>query len=60
MTVLGSKGSGSSFWCIFSVCFFHKSVPYLMLYQLRRFQCQTFFPSQGIKENMLLRSYLDN
>ena len=33
--------------------FFHKNVPYLILYQLTKFQCPNFFPSQGIKQNVL-------
>ena len=53
------KGSGTSFWCILSARFFHKNVPYLIFYQLTTFQCQTFFPSQDIKKNVLL-NYLDN
>ena len=43
------KGSGTSFWCKFSTWFFHKNVPYLMLYQLTKFHCHTFFSFQGIK-----------
>ena len=39
--------------------FFHK-IPDLMLYQLTQFQCHTFFPSQDIKQNVLLSSYIDN
>ena len=31
-----------------------------MLYQWPRFQCHTFFPSQDIKQNVLLSSYLDS
>ena len=54
------KGSGRNFWCPFSAWFFHKSVFYLILYQWTRFQCHTFFPSQYIKQNVLLRSYLDS
>ena len=54
------KGSGTSFWCTFSVWFFHKNVPYLILYQWTKFQCHTFFPSQDIKQNVLLSSYLDS
>ena len=34
--------------------------PYLILYQWTKFQCHTFFPSQDIKQNVLLSSYLDN
>ena len=54
------KESGTSFVCTFSASFFHKNVTYSRLYQLIKFQCHTFFPSQDIKQNMLLSSYLDN
>ena len=53
------KGSGTSFWCTFSVWFFHKNVHYLMLYQWPKFQCHTFFSSQDIKQIVLLSSYLN-
>ena len=53
MAILGYlsklKGSGISFCCTFSVWFFHTNVPYLILYQLRKFQRHIFFPSQDIK-----------
>ena len=48
------KGSGASFWCAFSAWFFHKNVPYLILYQWTTFQCHTLFLSRGIKQNVLL------
>ena len=35
----------TSFWSTFSAGFFHKNVPYLILYQWTKFQCHTFFPS---------------
>ena len=54
------KGSGISFWRTFSACFSHRNAPYLMLYQLTKFQCHIFFPSQEIKQNLLLSSYLDD
>ena len=54
------KGSGISFWCTFSVWLFHTNAPYLILYQLTKFQCHIYFPSQDIKQNVLLSSYLDN
>ena len=54
------KGSGTSFWCIFSAWFCHTNVLYLILYQLIKFQYHTFFPSQDIKHNVLLSSYLDS
>ena len=46
------KGSGASFWCTFSAWFFHKNVPYLILYQWTKFQCHTLFLSQYIKQNV--------
>ena len=54
------KGSGASFWCIFSAWFFHKNVLYLILYQSTRFQCHTLILSQDIKHNVLLSSYSDS
>ena len=54
------KGSGTSFWCTFSAWFFHKSIPYLILYQWTKFHCHTLFFSQDIKGNVLLSSYLDS
>ena len=35
--------------------FFHKNVPDLILYQLTKFHSHTIFPSQDIKQNVLLR-----
>ena len=49
------KGSGASFWGLFSAWFFHKNVPYLVLYQWTKFQCHTLFLSQDIKQNVLLK-----
>ena len=54
------KGCGTSFRCTFSVWFFHKNVPYLILYHWTKFHCHTFFSSQNIKQNTLLSSYLGN
>ena len=39
---------------------FHKNAPNLIFYQLTKFQCHIFFPSQDIGQNVLLSSYLDN
>ena len=39
---------------------FHKNVFCLILYQQTKFHCHTSFPSQGIKQNVLLSSYLDS
>ena len=47
-----------SFWCSFSAWFLHKNIPYLILYLWTKFQFHKFF--QDIKQNVLLRSYLDN
>ena len=55
-----TKRSGASFCCTFSAWFFRKNVPYLILYQWRKFQCHTLFLSQDIKQNVLLSSYLDS
>ena len=55
-----NRGSGTSFWCTFSVWFFHENVFYLILYQQTKFQCHTSFPLQDIKQNVLLSSYLDS
>ena len=44
---------------IFRMIFFHKNVPYLILYQFTKFQYHAFFPSQEIKQEVL-NSYLDN
>ena len=54
------KGSGTSFWCTFSAWIFKKNAVYLILYQWAKFHCQNFFPSQDIKQNLLLSSYLEN
>ena len=51
------KRGRSGFWCTFSAWFFHKNVPYVILYQLRKFECHTYFDSQDIKQNVLLSSY---
>ena len=51
MAVLGYflklKGSGTSFNA------------YLILILWTKFRCHTFFPSQDIKKNVLISSYLD-
>ena len=54
------NGSGTSFWCTFSVRFFHENVPFLISYQWTKFQCHTFFLSQDFKQNVLRSSYLDS
>ena len=52
--------SGTNLWCTFSAWFFDKNVPYIILYQWTKFQSHTLFPSQDIKQNVLLSSYLDS
>ena len=47
------RGLGLAFGAHFPGDFFHKNVSYLMLHQLTKFQCHTFFPSQDIKQNKL-------
>ena len=32
----------------------------IILYPLTKLQCCTFFPTQDVKQNVLLSSYLDN
>ena len=54
------KGSVTCFWFTFSAWFYHKSIPYLILYHCPKFQSHTFFPSQDIKQNVLLSSYLNS
>ena len=54
------RGLGLAFGAHFQHDFFEKNVPYLFLYQWTKFQCHTFFLSQDIKQNMLLKSYLDS
>ena len=54
------KWSGTSFWSIYPALFCHKNVPYSILCQWTKFQRHTFFPSQVIKPNVLLSSYLDS
>ena len=43
------KGSGISFRCTFSACFFQTNAPYLMLYLILIQSFNIFFPSQDIK-----------
>ena len=54
------KGSGTSVWCTISAWFFHKNAAYLIPYQWPKFQHDTFFPSEHIKQNVWLSSYLEN
>ena len=54
------KGLGLTFGAHFQHNFSNKNVPYLILYIWTKFQCHTFFPSQDIKQNVSLSSYLDN
>ena len=51
------NGFGISFWRTFYAWFFHKNVPYLIPYQLTKFQRHICFPSQDIRQNVLLSSY---
>ena len=52
------KESGISFWCTFSAWIFQTNAPYLIVYQLIKFQRHIFL--QDIKQNVLLSSYLRN
>ena len=40
--------------------FFRENIPNLIISQLTETQCHTFFPSQDIKQKVLLKSCLDN
>ena len=65
MAVLGylaklKRDTGLAFGAHFLHDFFHKNVPYLILYQWTKFQCHTLFLYQDIKQNVLLSSYLDS
>ena len=65
MAVLGylaklEKGLGLSFQAHFLHDFPIKNVPYLILYQLTKFQRHTLFLSQDIKQNLLSSSYLSS
>ena len=53
------KSDGTSFCCIFPAYFSIKKFSYLILYQLTKFQYQTFF-SQDIKQYVVLNSCLAN
>ena len=52
-------GQGLALGAHFLQCF-HKNIPYVILYQWKKFQCRTLFPSQDMKQNVLLTSYLDS
>ena len=54
------KGSGTCFWCAYSAYFFHKNGPYVMLDKMTKFQYQTYFPSQDVKQYMFLNSCIAN
>ena len=41
------KVFGTSFWSTFSAYYCHENVPF---YQMTKFKCQTYFPSQDIKQ----------
>ena len=44
------KESGNSFWCTLSAWFFHKNVPYLILYRWTKFQCHR--PVNGVRSHL--------
>ena len=63
MAVLGylpklKGGLGLAFGAHFLHDFSKKMFFYLILYQQRKLQCHTSFPSQDIKQNVLLSFYL--
>ena len=51
------RGLGPAFAAHFLHDFFYKNVIYVILHLWAKFQCPTFFPSQDIKQNVLLSSY---
>ena len=54
------RGLGLAFGAHFLHDFFHKNVSYLIICLWAKFQCHTVFPSQDIKQNVLLSSYFDS
>ena len=52
------RGLGQASAAHFLHDFFHKSVFYLMLYRINKFQYHAFFPSQDIKQNVLFITFL--
>ena len=50
---------GLAFGAHFLHAFFHKNVPVSILYQLTKFYCHIFCSSQDVKQDVLLRSYLE-
>ena len=64
MAVLGYLAKlKSGLGLAFGAYFLHEfsiNLPYLILYQWTKLQCQTIFLSQDIKQNVLLSSYLDS
>ena len=61
MSVLGylaklKRSLGLTFGEHFLHDFFHKNVPYLIVYQWPKFQCHTLFLSEDTKQNMLVSS----
>ena len=60
MAVLGYlTNSKRSLRLAFGAYFLHDfSMKMLLIYRWRKFHCHTFFPSQDIKQNVLLRFYL--
>ena len=54
------RGLRLAFGAHFLYDYGNKNISYLMHYQWTKFQCHTFFPSQDIKQNVLLSSYLDS
>ena len=54
------RGLGRAFGAHFLYGFSIRIFSYLLLCQLIKFQCHTFFPSEDIKPNVLSSSYLDS
>ena len=54
------KGCRTSFWCTCSGSSFHEKRSLLNTLSINKVQCCIFFPSQDIKQDALLSSYLEN
>ena len=54
------RGLELAFGAHFLHGFFHANVPYLILYQLTKFQCHIFFDFSMNQTKCVINSYLDN
>ena len=54
------RGLELAFGAHFLHGFFHTNAPYLILYQLKKFQCHIFFYFSRYQIKCVSKSYLDN